>query len=85
MHRVGYIETSGAQRHLQSFPVYRKVFSNDPFSTISYRVPIIYGSVNTTAEPVPFPDWLGFPTFARLSTACHHDRQERDTVQSADS
>lgn len=26
MHRVGYIETSGAQRHLLSFPVYRKVF-----------------------------------------------------------
>ncbi|MFS3895777.1 hypothetical protein ACLZTU_19270, partial [Raoultella ornithinolytica] len=59
--------------------------SNDHSSTVSYRVPIIYGSVNTTAEPVPFPDWLGFPTFARLSAACHHDRQERDTVQSADS
>jgi hypothetical protein len=36
---------------------------------LAYRVPIVYGSVNTTAEPAPFPDWLGSPTLARLSNA----------------
>ncbi|WP_213314105.1 hypothetical protein, partial [Enterobacter hormaechei] len=51
---------------------------------LSYRVPIIYGSVNTTAEPAPFPDWLGFPTFARLSVACHHDRLLWDTALSVE-
>ncbi|TXT99140.1 hypothetical protein, partial [Klebsiella pneumoniae] len=39
MHRVGYIETSGAQRHLQSVPVYRKAFPmiTVQLSLIEYR------------------------------------------------
>lgn len=40
--------------------------------------------MNTTAEPDPFPVWLGFPTFARLSVACHHDRLQRDTALSVE-
>ena len=40
--------------------------------------------MNTTREPAPFPDWLGFPTFARLSVACHHDRLLRDTALSVE-
>jgi len=40
--------------------------------------------VNTTREPAPFPDWLGFPSFARLSVACHHDRLLRDTALSVE-
>lgn len=48
MRRVGYIHGRAV---------------GDPLvlqSTVTYRVPIIYGSMNTTAEPDPFPARLGF-------------------------
>ncbi|EEW7959849.1 TPA: hypothetical protein L6726_001155 [Escherichia coli] len=72
--RVGYTQQ---QRHRRII----SILYNHPFT---YRVPFIYGTVNTTAEPAPFPDWLGFPTSARLSVACHHDRREPDTALSAE-
>lgn len=73
--RVGYTQQQRPRRIIIS------ILYNHPFT---YRVPFIYGTVNTTAEPAPFPDWLGFPTSARLSVACHHDRREPDTALSAE-
>lgn len=73
--RVGYTQQ---QRHRR---IIISILYNHP---LTYRVPFIYGTVNTTAEPAPFPDWLGFPTSARLSVACHHDRREPDTALSAE-
>ena len=39
--------------------------------------------MNTTVEPVSFPDRLGFPTFARLFLATSLDELYRSTAQSA--
>jgi len=64
MHRVGYIEISGAERHLPSFPVY------NPFRSTAKDFPMITFNCHLSStdhlwlgehhvEPASFPDRLG--------------------------